>query len=350
MKKFSTAALILALTTLFTPLQTFAASKNKCEFLPNAPDKHIVVRGDTLWDISGKFLANPWCWPKVWGMNSEQIKNPHWIYPGQIVYFDRATGRLRLASTPYDARLSPKIRSKILGEAPIPTISHDAIGPFLSRALIVKEDELDKYPRIMASQEGRVYLSKGDRAYVRGDLENMTLFEVFRPAQPLKDPDTKEVLAYEAAHLGAVKLHRRAEKENEAHSFTVTETVEEMGVRDRLVAVPQQTVMNYVPHAPEKPVEAKIVAIYGGVTHAGQNRVVPINRGSKDGVDVGTVLKLYRAGKTIEDPTDNKNEVKLPDEEYGTLFIFRVFDNISYGLIMEVRDAAHVGDIARSPE
>ena len=123
-----------------------------------------------------------------------------------------------------------------------------------------------------------------------------------------------------------------------------------MGVRDRLVAVPQQTVMNYVPHAPEKPVEAKIVAIYGGVTHAGQNRVVPINRGSKDGVDVGTVLKLYRAGKTIEDPTDNKNEVKLPDEEYGTLFIFRVFDNISYGLIMEVRDAAHVGDIARSPE
>lgn len=353
MKKFSTATLILALASFFTilaPAQSFAAGKTKCDFLVKAPDKHVVVRGDTLWDISGKFLEHPWCWPQVWGMNREQIRNPHWIYPGQIVYFDRIARRLRLGDTPYDAHLSPQIRGKILGEEAVPTISSKALAPFLSRALIVEENELDKYPRIMATQEGRVYLSKGDRAYVRGDLKDMTTFEVFRPAKALKDPVTKELLGYEAAHLGKVKLYRSAQKENQAHSFTVIETVEEMGVGDRLIAVPRQTTMNYVPHAPEKPVDARIVAIYGGMTHAGQNQVVPINRGSKDGIDIGTVLTLYRAGKTVKDTTDDDREIELLDEEYGTLFIFRVFDKLSYGLIMEVRDAARVGDVARSPE
>lgn len=351
MKKFSTASAILALTCSLAGLihtPAIAANKTKCAFRQTAPDKHVIVKGDTLWDISGKFLANPWCWPTVWGMNRTAIRNPHWIYPGQIVFFDRVAGRLRLG-TPTNIKLSPKVRATELNRA-ISTISAESINPFLSRALIVDENELLSAPRIVAAQEGRVILTKGDRTYVRGDLKEDSQFEVFRPGTALTDPITQEILGYEAAHLGAIKLTKKAESEDEAHSFVVIETTKEMAVGDRLVALPGETIMNYVPHPSEEEVEARILSIYGGVTHAGLNQVVPINRGERDGIDVGTVLTLYRAGKMIEDATDGKRMIKLPDEKYGSLFIFRVFDKLSYGLIMEVTDAVEVGDIARTPE
>jgi hypothetical protein len=369
MKKFSTAthsltalALATALATALMPATALAEPSTgipNCEFLPNAPDQHTVVRGDTLWDISGKFLKHPWCWPHVWGMNKEDIKNPHWIYPGQIVYFDRVAGRLRLGKPTGEGgdtsgvptvRVSPQVRMQGVGKEAIPAIPSNVIEPFLSQPLIVEEDELKDTPRIMATQEQHVYLGKNDRAYVRGDLKGGTSFQVFRPAKPLKDPETGKVLAWEAAYLGTVKLERAAKADNEAHSFIVVSSKEEMGEGDRLMPVPPTPILNYMPHAPVQPVDAHVISIYGGVSQAGQNQVVTINRGKEEGLDVGTVLQLYRAGRIVQDRTDDKKPVKLPDEKYGTLFLFRLFDHVSYGLVMQVSDVVQVGDAAKTPE
>jgi hypothetical protein len=362
-RNFSTAALFLTLAATVLPASSYAQAaaapavrKTRCAFLDNAPDQHVVVKGDTLWGISGKFLQHPWCWPQVWDMNREQIRNPHWIYPGQIVYFDRVAGRLRLGKPSTGSgdtvRLSPRVRSSELAADAIPTIPPEAIEPFLSRPLIVEADELKDTPRIVATQENHVYLGNGDKAYVRGDLKGHDVFQVFRPGKPLRDPATNEVIGYEAMHLGTVKLVREAKSADEASSFVVTMIKEEMGVGDRLIPQEPTPAMNYAPHAPEKAIDAQIVAVYGGVTQAGQNAVVSINRGARDGIDVGTVLELYRLGQKIKDPTSEKGKelVQLPNEKYGTLFIFRVFNRVSYGLIMEVQDSAQVGDIAATPE
>ncbi len=364
MKKFSTAAArLLAFASVLAPLAALAQTQpaaSRCEFLPNAPDQHLVVRGDTLWDISGKFLQHPWCWPQVWGLNRDQIRNPHWIYPGQIVYFDRVAGRLRLGipaggsnnntAQSQDMRLVPQLRMEGLGKQAIPAIPSGIIEPFLAQPLIVEEDELKDTPRIMATQEGRVYLAKDDRAYVRGDLKGGTSFQAFRPSRPLKDPATGKVIGYEATYLGTLKLQRKAQADNEAHSFTVVTAKEEMGIGDRLLPVPPTPILNYMPHPPEQLIEARVVSVYGGVTQAGQNQVVAINRGKSDGLDIGAVLQLYRFGQIVADRTDGKKDVKLPDERYGSLFVFRVFNHISYGLIMQVTDTVQVGDVAKSPE
>lgn len=365
MKKFSTAGVFLALASALgsfsasaaEPSQAQTAKAAKCSFLANAPDKHVVVRGDTLWGISGKFLEQPWCWPQVWGLNRDQIRDPHWIYPGQVVYFDRAAGRLRLGQPTGsgrggipDVRLSPQVRTEGMGRDAISAIPAGAIEPFLSQPLIVDENEFVNAPRIVAAQEGHVFLGKGDKAYVRGDLKGNTSFQVFRPAKPLRDPVSKEILGYEAAYLGTLRLDRAATADNEAHRFIVSSSKEEMGVGDRLMPVPPSPILNYVPHPPAEMIDARVVSVYGGVTQAGQNNIVAISRGKKHGIDIGTVLQLYRLGATIPDRTDNKALIKLPDERYGDMFIFRVFENVSYGLIMQVTDSVQVGDVVRSPE
>lgn len=356
MKKFSIAALILFSTPVFALLNALnanAAGTTTCTFLPNAPDQHEVVKGDTLWGISGKFLEHPWCWPQVWGMNREQIRNPHWIYPGQVVYLDRVAGRLRLGTptaTGDAVRLSPRIRSAEVGKEPIPAIAASVIEPFLTQAMIVEEAQLTSAPRIVATQENHVNLGNGDKAYVRGDLQGHLKFQVFRTPVPLKDPVTKKIIGYEAKYLGTLRLARAATAEDEAHTFIVANAREEMGVGDRLLPVPESSILSYAPHPPEQLTLARVASIYGGVTHAGQNQVVSINRGVQDGIDPGTVLVLSRGEKVIRDTTDGKKAVRLPAEEYGTLFVFRVFERVSYGLIMQVTDTVVVGDIAKSPE
>lgn len=354
MKKFSTAVASLVFAAASLLFVDSASAAARCAFLPNAPDSHLVVRGDTLWDISGRFLQHPWCWPQVWDMNRDQIRNPHWIYPGQVVYFDRVNGRLRLGKPTGGGgtvRLSPQTRIEALDKTAIPAIPAGQIEPFLSQPLVIEEEALKGTPRIVAAQEGHVFLGKGDVAYVRGDLKGATNFQVFRPGTPLKDPVTKKVIGYEAVFVGIAKLTKADDTGISAHTFAVVSSQLEMGVGDRLLPVPPTPILNYVPHPPEKPTDARIVSIYGGVTNAGQNQIVSVNRGSNDGIDVGTVLQLYRSGEVITDRTEGKKEtIKLPDTEYGTIFIFRVFNNISYGLVMQVRDSVQVGDVAKSPE
>ncbi|MFZ6848412.1 LysM peptidoglycan-binding domain-containing protein [Undibacterium sp. RuRC25W] len=374
MKKFSTIAAFFAAGLSFTHGVSFAspadasiaqaqaiANSSKCAFLPDAPDKHLVVRGDTLWGIAAQFLQNPWCWPEVWGMNKEDIHNPHWIYPGQIIYFDRVNQRLRLANVAGNGngdgsaggiplvKWTPHSRVEGIGADAITSIPASIIEPFLSQPLVIERNALDRTPRIIAASEGRVNTGQGEKSYVRGDLNGGTSFQVFRPGVALKDPDTGLVIGYEAAFVGTMKLEREAGEEGDVHTFIVVKSKEEMSIGDRLIPLPPTPIINYVPHPPSKDIRARIVSIYGGVNAAGQNQIVAINRGRDNGVDLGTVLSLERHGATIRDLTDEKRLVKLPDELYGNVFIFRVFDTISYGLIMQVRDIVKVGDVARSP-
>lgn len=362
MKNFSTvvtraAAAALVACALAAPVQ--AAT---CSFRQDAPDKHVVVKGDTLWDISGAFLEHPWCWPQVWGMNRDQIRNPHWIYPGQVVWFDRAHGRLSLtppeeAGLPPVTRLSPQVRTEAMGAEAVPSIAPGVIEPFLAQPLVLEPGALDGAPRIAASEEGHVYLGEGDRVYVRGNLNGATSFQVVRPGNALHDPQTGAVLGYEASYLGTVALQAEA-RGADVHTFRVTSSKQEIGVGDRLVAAPPALARNYAPHAPARLVDARVMSIYGdSLRYAGQNQVVTVNRGSIDGLDVGSVLQLQHFGKTVPDPEGSKGflglgttMMKLPDEQYGTLFVFRVFGHVSYGLIMQVTAPVEVGDVARSPE
>lgn len=370
MKNFITVGTRLGLTALFCGILSASAvavaATPACAFRADAPDQHVVARGDTLWDISGKFLQLPWCWPTVWGLNRDQIANPHWIYPGQIIWFDRAAGRLRLgnridagAGEPGTVRLSPRARTEGLGKDAVPSIPAGVIEPFLSQPLVIENDELkgEGAPRLIATQDGHVFIGKGDKAYVRGELNGNTSFQVFRPGVALTDPVTKQVLGYEAFYLGTVKLQAAAKGEGDVHTFVVDSAREEMGKGDQLRAIPPMPMQNYVPHPPEQQVDARVVAVYGGVTHAGQNQIVSVNRGKLDGLDVGAALQLYHAGRTVSDSTAPKGwlgmreqQVRLPDEQVGSLFIFRVFQHISYGLIMQVTAPVAVGDVAKSPE
>jgi hypothetical protein len=370
MKNFSTVGARLAVGALLAGALAVPAQGANCAFRADAPDQHKVVPGDTLWGISATFLANPWCWPQVWELNREQIHNPHWIYPGQVVYFDKEHGRLSLnkpgagglpaaadGGEPPLMRLSPQLRTEGLGKDAVQSIPSNVIEPFLSQPHIVEADEFHGAPRIAASREGNIFLGKGDRAFVAGDLKGGTSFQVFRPGKPLNDPVTNKVIAYESFYLGTVKLDAAAAKDATVHTFTIASASQEMGAGDLLMPAPPTPVRNYAPHQPEQNIDARVVASYSGLGDAGQNQVVSINRGALDGLDIGAVLQLYHFGKTVDDPGGDKGflglkkpTVKLPDQQVGTLFVFRVFKHVSYGLIMQVTEPISVGDVAKSPE
>ena len=337
------------------------------ELAPNAPDSHTVVRGDTLWDISKIFLRSPWRWPELWGMNLEQIKNPHLIYPGQKLFLVKVGDRAMLrvgqpVGGTTDAgvvKLSPRVRAETLDNGAIPSIPLHLIGPFLNEAVVFSTNELSTAPRIVASQEGRVLLSRGETAYVRGDLKGNRDFRVFREAIPLKDPDTAEVLGYEARYVGTAEFVRDGGLQGSLDgksaqivpaTFKMTSIRQEAGVGDRLAPVPQRDYAAYVPHAPAQPIKGRIVTIYGEAISAGQNQIVTINRGANDGVERGHVMALWRDGSRVPDTTDPaKPLMKLPDERIGTLFVFRVFDRVSYALIIQSEDPVKPGDRFSQP-
>ncbi len=333
------------------------------ELLANAPDTYTVKRGDTLWDISKLFLKSPWRWPELWGMNLQQIRNPHLIYPGQMLYLDKSNGRARLrmgqaVGGDGTVKLSPRIRSEALGDGAIASIPFNLIEPFLNEAIIFQGNELEAAPRIVAAQEGRVLLSRGETAYVRGELGRDRVFRIFREAKPLKDPGTGLILGYEAAYVGAAEYVRQGETRAGADgkpeivpaTFVITSTRQEANVGDRLSPVPAREFSNYAPHAPAAALSGQIVSIYGDSLSAGQNQIVSLNRGATDGMERGHVLALWSAGAKVIDRTDAaRANLTLPDERHGLLFVFRVFDRMSYALILSVKDPVKAGDRFTQP-
>jgi hypothetical protein len=333
------------------------------ELAPNAPDSYTVKRGDTLWDISKLFLKSPWRWPELWGMNLQQIRNPHLIYPGQILYLDKSNGRARLRvgealdRVGPDGKLRPRIRESAVDDA-ISTVDVRVLEPFFNEAVIVDNpDELDKAPRVVATQEGRVILSRGETAYVRGELGGRREFRLFRQPKPLKDPATGNVLGYEGQYVGTVGLVRDGlEPADGSAAKAIPSTVtlislrQEAGVGDRLSPVPPRDYTNMVPHAPAAELAGQIVSIYGDSLTAGQNQIVAINRGSQDGIERGHVMALWRAGATVRDTTaEGAPKIKLPDERHGLLLVFRVFERMSYALILTVKEPVSPGDRFTQP-
>lgn len=338
------------------------------ELSPGAPDSHTVKAGDTLWDISKLFLASPWRWPELWGMNRDQVSNPHLIYPGQVLLLVKSNGRARLelarsvgeasAQAANTTKLTPRVRSSRLEDNPITAIPQHLIEPFLTDAVVFNTDELVAAPRIVATPEGRVLLTRGDLAYARGDLIQGAEYRVFRNTTPLRDPSTKEVLGYEAPYLGTADMLRpgreAAGPDGKTEIVPATLSIRtarmEMGEGDRLSLVPERSFERYVPHPPAQPVSGQIISIYGDALTAGQNQIVAINRGKQDGMERGHVLALWQAGRLTRDKTGDKpQEIRLPDERHGLLFVFQVYQRVSYALIISVKDPVAPGDRFTQP-
>ncbi|WP_439586421.1 LysM peptidoglycan-binding domain-containing protein [Hydrogenophaga sp.] len=354
------------------------------ELAPNAPDSYTIKRGDTLWAISGIFLKTPWRWPELWGMNRQDIQNPHRIYPGQVLYLDKSGGRARLLTSRPNGgsgdletvRVTPRTRYESLGESAIPPVSLQAIESFLTEPMIVDEATFSRAPRIVATQENRVLLSRGDRAYARalyGDsaqgeplavVDGKSIdYRVFRNATPLKDPTTGEVLGYEAQYVGKAQLVSGETRRDtpSGNGKVVSELVpaaidiiaakEEMRVGDRMLPEPERELSNYVPRAPETAQNGQVVSVYGNaVNYAAQNQVVTINRGRAHGLERGHVLALQREANTLTDTTDQaRPQIRLPGERNGLMMVFRTFDKVSYALVLQISTGVKVGDRFSNP-
>ncbi len=350
------------------------------ELAADAPENYTIKPGDTLWAISGLFLKSPWRWPQLWGMNLSDISNPHRIYPGQKLFLERKNGRATLrtsaaapeGSAPTETiRVSPRTRYEPLDSGALPAIKAHLIEPFLAEPVIVDEFGLQNAPRIVAAQDGRVLLTRGDRAYARGQTGTPLLdapgkqqeYRIFRSATPLKDPGTGEILGYEAQYVGKAVLVRSestqavTDKSGKENTEIIPATIdivaakEEMRVGDRLLPEPVRELLSYAPRAPVGAVDARIVSVYGSaVVNAAQNQVVVINKGSRDGMERGTVLAIQKFGERLVDKTDAaRPAMKLPDERNGLLMVFRTFDRLSYALVLDITDGVKVGDRLINP-
>jgi len=318
---------------------------------PDAPDRYVVVPGDTLWGISQRYTNSPWRWPELWGLNRDQIKNPHLIYPGDVILLDRTSGKLSLATG--TVRLSPKIRVVGSTDTPIPSIPASVIEPFLSQPLVVEPDGLDNAPTIVATQEDRVVLEAGNRAYVRGMGDSKEEdWSVYRPGKALIDPDTDRTLGYEAIYLGRA----RALAHGEPSTVQLTTVTREVGRGDKLVPAGPPQAVDYAPHAPNVFIRGRVMTIYDGVGKVGEsgpNSIITINRGRADGIEIGHVMALYRYGATVTEPSKEKyqpgTKIQLPEERYGLVFVFRVFDRVSYALVMNITRPVQPLDVVQNP-
>jgi hypothetical protein len=394
----------------------------------DAPDRYVVVRGDTLWSIAGRFLKQPWRWGELWNMNRQQIRNPHRIYPGNVIVLDRSRAQLRLRLLKGDTdqlsgdtgrlssstvKLSPQVRVTPLASEAVPTIPVAAIEPFLSKPLVIAQNQLASAPRIVRTQENHVLLGAGGIAYVQGITKDQGAYwHLFRPGAAMIDPDTNETLGYEAIFLGEAKLIKYGEG---VSTLEIVKSPLEIYTGDYLLPAPSDVSFDsYVPRAPEKKIDARIISAYSGLDEVASLSIVALNKGARDGLEAGHVLAIYRdlntsTNRLRESPLysrtgfihDAKNphtkyvneplatrgsplygrvgpfgfqfpyrssqsdltlvfgaetlkagnlpSLPLPDERYGLLMIFRVFDRASYALIMNSDRPVNVLDIATNP-
>ncbi len=377
---------IISLILLITPVW-FAMAAEPAALKDNAPDRYTVQKGDTLWGISGRYLKEPWRWPELWKMNQEQVKNPHLILPGDVLVLDRGAAggaQLSMVSLP-TTRLEPRIRVERSARDAVPSISPAAIEPFLSRPLVVGADELEGAARIVATSESRVTLGAGDRAFVQGITKDKgNQWQIFRRGDALIDPDTNELLGYEATYLGEAVVSQHGE----VATINIVKSVQEIYRDDRLLPLGKQVpVFAYIPHPPAKKLKGRIISAYGSLNETGPLSIVALSKGSRDGLEVGHVLAIERSqtsalyaqrtealyGRTGPSGSDaprsyhteplpprevlrGSGEVvtregiaKLPDERYGLVMIFRTFDRASFALIMEASRPVAVSDFVTTP-
>jgi len=352
---------IISLICLLLPI---LANADEVQIREDAPDRHIVVKGDTLWDISAKFFKDPWKWPEIWALNKQDIKDPHWIYPGNVVYLDRRSGTLSITPPSGDStstatptsdvapandieKFSPKVRVVGQNSEAIPAIPLNIISSFLSRPLVVEEEVLETAPKLVGTYEQRTLLSASDIAYAQNlPTDKGTQWQIYRPSKAFIDPDTDEELGQEVLYLGDAT----AEKFGDPSTMRITHAILEINKGDYFAQAASGYSANFLPHAPNTKIDTKIISIYGGVEQAGQRAVITLNKGQRDGIEVGHVLGVYQKGEVIKTKGWFTPNVVLPDMRYGLVMVFRVFNKVSYALVMETKLPVQLLDRASTPE
>lgn len=362
---------IISLICILLPILTYAdglAYADELVIRENAPDRYVVVKGDTLWDISNKFFKDPWKWPQIWGLNKDTIKDPHWIYPGNLIVLDPTTKTLHFGELPKPAetpagdialvsgmtppagetdstiqKLSPKVRVVNGEHEAIASIPASVIGAFLSKPLIIENEEIKGAPTLIGSVEQRTLLSFGDTAFATGMPDNKgPLWQLYRPGKALVDPDTDETLGYEAIYLGDASI----QKYDAVTTLKITKSVLDIQKGDNFMQSSVGASNNYIPRSPSSKIRARIISIYGGVDQGGQNSVITLNKGSRDGLENGHVLALYKESEISKLKGDSYT---LPALRYGLVFVFRTFDKVSYALVMQVQRTVQLLDSVETP-
>lgn len=353
---------------------SFAAMADDVQLRKDAPDKHIVVKGDTLWDISAEFLKTPWRWPEIWQNNKDHIKNPHWIYPGDVVYLvQTANGPRLVVNGEQTVKLSPTVHSEPIEDvSPIPTIPYSSVEAYLRRPILADEKVLAESPAIIGSADGRGLMTLGDIAYASGVHGDAVKWNIVRVGKELKDPDTGEKLAREVTYVGDATTVA----DGEPATLKITASDLEVETGDRLLAATSVNGIDFVPHVPSKPVDGKIISVLSGSQATSKYSTVIINKGEADGMRLGDVLAVYRTGRTVGKSEtsrfasfDPKNgyldsnverrekilingkpvNTKLPDAVNGHILIYRVLDRVAYGLVMDSLTPIYLLDAVRNP-
>lgn len=336
--------LIFAITFVATAATTAFA----VELRHDHPDKYHVQKGDTLWGISEKFLKDPWVWPTVWQANP-QLKNPHLIYPGDLISLVYIDGKPQLVinrGRPL-VKLTPQGRIETL-DRPVSTVSADAIRPFLSKPRIVGKNELEKAPYIVHPVGERMMVGTGDKVYVRGTQDqNQKNYAVVRAGATYVDPFTKEVLGYEAKYVG----DSHVVQQGDPATYYLRNTVREVFIGDRMLPEQDQAYHDhFIPKAGRKELRGAIIAVMEGLQQIGQHQIVIINRGTREGVEVGHVYAVYQHAKLIKDSVvKSKQVVRLPEERAGIIMVFRAYEKLSYALVMRAERNMKVLDIVATP-
>jgi nucleoid-associated protein YgaU len=314
------------------------------------PQNYTVVRGDTLWEISGKFLSQPWKWPEIWHANP-QVQNPNLIYPGDVLSLTYVDGQPRIVLNRGESRgtikLSPQVRSTPMAEA-IPTIPLEKINSFLlSNRIVDSDSEFSQAPYIVAGNAERVVSGAGDRIYARGAFAGEhEIYGLYRQGKTYSDPQTKEVLGINADEIGTGEV---VAEEGDIATLVLSRTTQEVRMGDRLLPTEERAISStFVPGSPSSEIDGLILDVPRGVTQVGQLDVVTLNKGRRDGLAEGNVLAVYKTGETVRDRITGES-VKIPDERSGLLMVFRVYDKLSYGLVLNATRSLAVLDKVRNP-
>ncbi len=314
------------------------------------PDRYVVVKGDTLWDISARFLETPWRWPEVWSFNP-QIKNPHLIYPGDVVslvYDEFGKPMLKVERGQPTLKMAPQVRAERV-DAPIQTIPLNAIQQFLGQPRVISNREIKNSAYVIAMEERRLIAGQGDTIYARGIIESDDVkYSILRIGKTYKDPDTKKDLGYEAIHVADSVV----KEFGDPTTLVLLQSQRETLVGDRVVPLrPDSIDQTFIPHAPEIPVDGKIIAVVDGVARIGRYQTIVINRGERDGIETGHVLSVYQAGGTVRDRSKGavSRKVTLPDVKAGIILVIRAYEKVSYALVMESEIDMKIFDFVRNP-
>lgn len=309
------------------------------------PNEYVVQVGDTLWDIAATFLKDPWFWPEIWYINPD-IENPHLIYPGDVLGLVYINGQARITNVRASTyRMSPQARITPLSEA-VSSIPFESVAAFLSSGVVLEKSQADALPYLLETRGDHMIASAGNEVYVRGITNDApsTRYNVIHVGEPLIDPDDNRMIGYHGEMIGEGSLRRTGDPSTVA----LTSTSKEARTGDRFLPASVDVPLNFFPRSPSSNIDGRIISVAGGVTQIGQFQVVVMNRGSNNGLAVGDVLTVFQAGAVVKDRVKG-GKIRLPDEEAGTVMVFKTYDRISYGLVMEATDAIHILDAVRNP-